>query len=54
MYLRRNAQITRESLIERATNCQSELDNMRTSALCHVPQVGPDISVDATESDEDE
>ncbi|KAL8836911.1 MAG: hypothetical protein Q9176_006041 [Flavoplaca citrina] len=54
MHLRRNAQITRESLIERATNCQSELDNMRASALRHVPQVGPNISVDATESDEDE
>lgn len=54
MYLRRNAQITRESLIERAMIRQSELDNMRASALCHVPQVGPDITVDATESDEDE
>ena len=54
MYLRRNAQTTRESLIERATNCQSELDNMQASALRHVPQVAPNITVDATESDEDE
>ncbi|KAL8921571.1 MAG: hypothetical protein Q9172_003970 [Xanthocarpia lactea] len=56
MYLRRNAQTTREKLIERAADSVYQLEKASTQASSNhsLSQAVPDITVDAVDSTEDE
>lgn len=55
-YLRRHGQITRQKLIERVADrvYQSEQDSAQASSYHGLAHAAPEITVNATESDEDE